>query len=149
MSTTLFNRFNYVRQVNRRALAMKFTNLSFFYPFLVILTKTLAQPLVQETTTKSSDVTAILTQTRGLIHSFYYISRIIFYVPLYYQLYFCFYFLYLIYRSLYLHKVSSLEPTFHKLKFVIRFLSDWRGSKCEINSRYNESRLFDQHSNFD
>lgn len=147
MSTTLFNRFNYVRQVNRRALAMKFTNLSFFYPFLVILTKTLAQPLVQETTTKSSDVTAILTQTRGLIHSFYYISRIIFYVPLYYQLYFCFYFLYLIYRSLYLHKVSSLEPNCHKI--VTRFLSDWRGSKCEIHSRYNKRSLSDRHSNFD
>lgn len=81
------------------------------YSFLLILTEIVAHPLesnlklTKHYTRDEEKEVSVTTEARGLVHSFYYISRLIYYVPLYYQMYFCLYFLYLIWRSLYLHKV--------------------------------------------
>lgn len=60
---------------------------------------------------QKSDETALVDESLGSErampkYSFYYLSRNSFYVPLYYQIYLVFYFVYLILRSIYTHKVS-------------------------------------------
>lgn len=80
-----------------------------------ILTQPLSSKLYSHAETNTRDTNDIGT-SRGSVFSFYYISRIIFYVPLYYQLCFCFLFLYWIGRSVYLHKVNSIFSI--KLKFM-------------------------------
>lgn len=49
------------------------------------------------------------SEARGSTYSYYYISRRIWYIPLWFLIYFCFYIMGLIIRSIILHKVCSLN----------------------------------------
>lgn len=46
------------------------------------------------------------SEARGATYSYYYISRRVWYIPLWFLIYFCFYIMGLIIRSIILHKVS-------------------------------------------
>lgn len=51
------------------------------------------------------------SEARGSTYSYYYISRRVWYIPLWFLIYFCLYILGLIIRSIILHKVSSVLPS--------------------------------------
>lgn len=53
-------------------------------------------------------IQSVNSEARGSTYSYYYISRRVWYIPLWFLIYFCFYILGLIIRSIILHKVKCV-----------------------------------------